>query len=159
MEKTALLSNDGVYRYRLTRRFEQPGRLLPFLMLNPSIADADIDDPTIRRCIGFARELGFAGIVVSNLYAFRATKPKDLWKAADPIGPDNSMHLHRLFGEAAAQQSPVIAAWGVNAKPERVEEILQNRYANLLVCLGKTQDGHPKHPLYLPKGAQLVSWP
>ncbi len=84
--KEAVISDCGRYRYRLTRRWGD-GPLLSFIMLNPSTADAEVDDPTIRRCMGFARRDGYGGIVVGNLYAFRTTKPKALFAADNPLGP------------------------------------------------------------------------
>lgn len=85
VQKAAYLSADGLYRFAL-HRWWGDGIRLGFVMLNPSTADAEIDDPTIRRCMGFARTLGFDGIRVVNLYAYRATKPADLWKADEPTG-------------------------------------------------------------------------
>ncbi|WP_262880425.1 DUF1643 domain-containing protein [Pseudomonas paralcaligenes] len=156
---SAIISECGQYRYRLTRQAEQ---LFPmassalFVMLNPSTADASLDDPTIRRCRGFARAWDCAGIVVANLYALRATNPADLWPHADPVGPENDQHLLALaddFGD-------VVCAWGAHAKPERVErvvQILQGMGARLW-CLGTNKDGSPRHPLYLPASQPLVPW-
>ena len=123
--------------------------MLPFVMLNPSTADADLDDPTIRRCVGFARREGAGGIVVANLYAFRATDPAALMKASDPYGPDNDDALKAVAAEAAATGMPIVCAWGVHGgKSNRPIVLLQSRGARLL-CLGKTKDGNPRHPLYV----------
>jgi hypothetical protein len=152
------LSDDGLYRYRLSR-FWGPGLALPFVMLNPSTADGEVDDPTIRRCVGFARRLGFDGIGVWNLYAYRATKPADLWQADYPVGPDNDRCLRHLF-EWARNEVPVVAAWGSHAKPERVAQVLAMPWADTaLWCLGRTAGGAPRHPLYLPGDADLVRFP
>lgn len=122
-------------------------------MLNPSTADHVIDDPTIRRCVGFAKAWGFGRLVVANLFALRATNPYELVLAPDPIGPDNDAHI---VEQCAGRR--VFAAWGVTVANMSVPA-LRNRAAvvrrligaNALVeHLGLTKDGHPKHPLYLP---------
>ena len=98
IRKTADISDCGAYRYRLTREWSDKP-LLPFVMLNPSDANAEIDDPTIRRCMGFARAWGYGGIVVGNLYAFRTPYPETLWKAPDPYGPLNDAALIKIGGK------------------------------------------------------------
>jgi hypothetical protein len=115
-------------------------------MLNPSTADAEIDDPTIRRCIGFAKAWGFEGIVVRNLYALRATNPKELWVHEDPVGPDNNAFLGDTLGDEFT-----VCAWGANAKPFRVQSVVGRLTATgaALRHLGLTKDGYPRHPLYL----------
>lgn len=108
IQKEASISGCGRYRYALHRWWGH-GTTLGFIMLNPSTADADIDDPTIRRCMGFARDFGYDGIRVFNLYAYRATKPADLWKADEPTGGDRNDDLLREVLRQAKHQ-PVIAA-------------------------------------------------
>lgn len=158
--KTADISPDGAYRYTLNRIWGSGRGILPWIMLNPSTADHEVDDPTIRRCIGFARRLGYAGITVVNLYALRSTDPKALLGAADPVGPRNDTVLRRVFLQAAAAGLPVVAAWGVNARPDRVQQVLAMPHAaDQMVSFGVTTDGHPRHPLYLPKTAELAPWP
>lgn len=156
VKRSADLSDCGTYRYRLIRQWSAFESLLPFIMLNPSTADADIDDPTIRRCVGFAHRLGFGGVGVWNLYAYRATKPADLWRAGDPIGPDNDRRLRNLFQWAHIAGRPVVAAWGANAKPERVRHVLAMDGAANLRCLGLTKQGAPRHPLYVSGDSPLV---
>ena len=124
MNSGALISDCGFYRYWLTR----PGRSLIaergpvlFIMLNPSTADAELDDPTIRRCRGFAESWGCAGLTVANLYAYRATDPAALRLCADPVGPDNDAHLVRLLRE----HGEAVCAWGNSAAPDRVREFMQ----------------------------------
>lgn len=152
MISRAMMSPCQRYRYRLERRWAA-GRQLPFVMLNPSTADEHLDDPTIRRCMGFARREGYAGIVVANLYAFRATSPDDLWKAADPYGPDNDAALERVAREA---QGPLVCAWGIHGgRNNRPIAVMQYAGAELF-CLGKTKDGHPRHPLYVKGDQPLV---
>jgi hypothetical protein len=149
---SAYLSEDGLYRYSLTRDFgtlDGEG-ICTFVMLNPSTADATQDDPTIRRCIRFAREWGFDRLKVVNLYALRATDPKQLWLADDPVGPENDHVLSLAFGSSAL----TIAAWGATARQTRVAEIMSWPMRPHL-CLGLTKDGHPRHPLYLRADAKL----
>jgi hypothetical protein len=160
--RSARLSEDGLYRYELARRWAL-GPTARFIMLNPSTADAELDDPTIRRCVGFARALGCGGIVVANLYAYRATRPADLWRAADPVGPRNDHILRELAARTAATGAPLIAAWGARVRPDRVEAVLHLLEAagarDLLTALGVTKDGAPRHPLYLPSSARPEQWP
>ncbi len=117
-------------------------------MLNPSTADESNDDPTIRRCIGFTREWGYGLLEVCNLFAWRTSRPDDLSRVADPVGPANDFHL----SEAACRAHRIVAAWGNKG------QLLGRAYAvrNLLKgykvhCLGLTGPGEPKHPLYVPK--------
>lgn len=153
--KTAIISQCQLYRYELGRSFiENPISPAIFCMLNPSTADAYLDDPTIRRCISFAKNFGHDSLKVVNLYALRTSKPKDLWTSKDPIGPDNDNYLQNLFTE----HKKIICAWGNNAKIERVKNIYQ-MLADLNVdmyCLGTTKSGMPKHPLYLKDTQQLI---
>jgi hypothetical protein len=153
--KTAAISDCGLYRYRLTRRWGS-GPLLPFVMLNPSTADASIDDPTIRRCMGFSRREGADGIAVVNLFAYRTPSPKELW-AVEPRqrhGLHNEHALYDIANEAIETNSPIVCAWGAGAGDAAnfTVEWLKTRGARL-VCLGKTKEGHPRHPLYV-KGDQ-----
>ena len=152
----AILSDCGTYRYHLTRTWD--ARIVPlrFIMLNPSTADAAVDDPTIRRCVGFAKRDGFGGIAVTNLYSFRATKPADLWRAADPVGPGGDDALRLTLSNARDQRVPVVAAWGANARPDRVQWLLGQAGAQQLVCLGLTKGGAPRHPLYVRGDAPFV---
>jgi hypothetical protein len=154
VDKRAELSKNRMYRYRLSRVWSD-GPRATFVMLNPSTADEHSDDPTLRRCIGFARHWGLGGLNVVNLYAFRATQPADLWTAADPIGPDNDRYLK----DAGASSEVLVAAWGMHAKPERVKEVLSIPGFDMLTCLRTTKRGHPSHPLYLPSELSPTSWP
>lgn len=155
--RTAILSTDGIYRYHLTRRWDD-GPILSFVMLNPSTADADIDDPTIRRCSGFAKRDGFAGIAVGNVYAFRATKLADLWQARDPYGPENHSALLRIAMEAVRDSTPVVCAWGARGGNSNRHISLMMQAGARLVCLGKTKDGHPRHPLSVKRNQPLEAF-
>lgn len=117
-----------------------------FVGLNPSTADETQDDPTIRRCIAFAKDWGYAGLCMTNLFAFRATDPKDMKAAAEPTGSENDMHLKALAEGAGV----IVAAWGANGTYKgRDAEV--RRLLPALHYLALTKDGHPGHPLYLRK--------
>ena len=154
----AVLSGCGRYRYALTRGDWLDGEgTCMFVMLNPSTADAREDDPTIRRCVGFARSWGFARLVVANLYAFRATDPRGLWAAEDPVGPDNDRWLWDLSYGA----HEVIAAWGATRHPggaDRVRAVLEALGSphDSTRCLGQTMALHPRHPLYVRRDARRI---
>ena len=153
-EPSAVISDDGRYRYELRRRWA-PGPLLEWVMLNPSTADAAEDDPTIRRCIKFARDWGFNGIRVTNLFAYRATNPDELGKTNDPFGPENSEYLRSAFGPIT------VCAWGSHKYVGRVNQNTDvfERENTAFLCLGYNQDGSPKHPLYVPANRGLSPWP
>jgi hypothetical protein len=149
---SAVLSDCGRYRYKLTRNWNESLPMLTFIMLNPSIADATLDDPTIRRCIGFARGRGFGGLQVLNLFAFRATDPVHMKAANDPVGSDNDSYIIAALTAAVADSAPVIAAWGVhgahNGRDAEVRKLSMECGVKLM-CLGSTKGGHPRHPLYV----------
>lgn len=151
MRSSAVLSPCGLYRYHLSRRWDEAGHEACFIMLNPSTADASEDDPTIRRCVGFSRAWGLGALVVVNLYAYRATDPKALWRAArrlDIVGPENDYHIK----QAVEGKPTVIAAWGALPRERwaRSSEVKKLIVASAtLSCLGKTSCGNPRHPLYL----------
>jgi len=155
MKRLAWLSDCGTYRYALYRRWSEgcnPDnyKVLTFIMLNPSTADGYKDDPTVRKCIGFAMKLGFDAIWVLNLYALRSTDPKGLWKHGDPVGPDNDEHLRTMIEKG----DTVIAAWGAHAKPERVAEVV--KLLPKMQCLGYTKGRQPRHPLMLAYTTPLI---
>lgn len=146
------------YRYRLERTWDAARPKLVFIMLNPSIASHLIDDATIRRCMGFARAMGYGGIVVVNMFAWISTNPKELATVADPVGPDNLEHV--LAAIQGAKQ--VVAAWGVlkSPLPKQVQTMIGiiREECPRIKCFGMTKDGHPKHPLYLSGETKLVPW-
>lgn len=159
MYRAATISADQLYRYDLVRRWADEGPVATFVMLNPSTADAEVDDKTILRCIGFARAWYCAAVRVLNLYAWRDTDPRVLWTVPDPVGPENDAHLTRAAERAQARRWPLVAAWGVNAKPDRVAAVLALPGMAALQCLGVTKDGAPRHPLYVKGTAELRPWP
>lgn len=175
----AVFSDDRVYRYVLTR-FWTPGSANAstayFVGLNPSTADELTDDPTVRRCIGFARDWGCDGMVMLNAFAFRATDPRDMKAAADPIGPDNDSHL-RAWTWHPRPTDVVVACWGCHGdhklRGRHVQQLLREECGDrqrpyvgserpdpydCLFTFGLTKDGHPKHPLYLAKTTRVVRW-
>lgn len=148
----ARFSADGRYRYRLWRHWDASRPRVAFVMLNPSTADARRDDPTIRRCIGFARRWGFGGVEVVNLFALRAPDPRALRVAADPVGPANDRYLRRTLRSV----SHIVLAWGTDRMARRSSgaRLLFSRRRSR--CLGLTRSGEPRHPLYLRGDARLV---
>lgn len=163
MNPSAILSDCGKFCYRLSRTWDdgiQSCRAV-FVMLNPSTADAEQDDPTIRKCIGFARRWGAGGIDVVNLYAYRATDPADLKAAGRPVGPENDRYIDETVVQPG-DDGWVICAWGVNAKGlERPAKVLA-RLGELGVkpcALRLTATGIPWHPLMLPYSAQPFAFP
>lgn len=155
MKSDALISPCGQYRYWLTRTWDDDARALPIVMLNPSTADAYEDDPTIRRCISFAKREGYGGIRVVNLFAFRATSPKEMLASENPYGPGNWDHLLKMLVDARNSDTPILCAWGAHAVRGMAKSFQEYAKVNRarLVCLGKTNGGHPRHPLYV-KGDQ-----
>lgn len=152
----AELSDCGLYRYRLWREWDaRLGRVL-WVLLNPSTADAERDDPTVKKCCGFARRWGYGGIEIINLFAFRATNPMDLLGAADPIGPAND----QVIGDALLRDfSLVVAAWGRDGSLlDRGGSVRPRLRAHpRVMCLGetKTSPREPKHPVRLGYNTEL----
>ena len=148
----AVFSSDRQYRYRLWRVWDESLPLCLFVMLNPSTADASKNDPTVRRCIGFARSWGYGGLLVGNLFALRSTDPSVLYQAEYPVGSDNDGALFDM----ARQAGLVIAAWGTHGKHlDRGAEVIANR-PSALYHLGLTAGGYPRHPLYVPSATRPV---
>lgn len=147
---SALISDCGKYRYSLTRIWDSEKPKVLFIMLNPSTADGEQDDPTIRRCIGFAKAWGYGGLYVCNLFAYRATNPKELLKVDNPFGDKNIWCTKKL----ADRVDKVICAWGNRPILKKVlkgqSEMDLVRFAQgKLYAIDFAKDGTPKHPLYL----------
>lgn len=162
VRKSAVLSECGRYRYRLGRSWDDALPPVNFVMLNPSTADADVDDPTIRRCIRYARDWGYGSLVVTNLFAFRATDPRGLRKADDPVGPENDRHTIEAATTARDAGGLVVCAWGVMLGPRRrrIEVVgLMRRLGVDLHAIKLSGGGHPCHPLYLKADLRPVRWP
>jgi hypothetical protein len=159
VDRSAVLSEDGVYRYSLTRSFPpldpavDRGRVC-WQLCNPSTADALKDDPTVLKGVGFALRWGYSSIEFVNRAAFRATNPKHLLSAADPIGPENARYVREAFDRADL----IVFAWG-KAWPKKLDRLspvpsVAPRYA---MCLGHNDDGSPRHPLMLAYATPLVA--
>lgn len=149
MQRSALLSECGQYRYELRRTWDTAKTTVLFIGLNPSVADAEIDDNTIRVLCGYAERWGYGGLVVANLFAYRSTDRGALVKVSDPIGPENNQHLQRLVSEVET----VVCVWGGDGR-------LFGRSSEVLTmvpkpkCLTVLKSGQPGHPLY--KDGKLV---
>lgn len=153
MIRSAIVSEDRRYRYCLYRRwFAEPAAPVLWIMLNPSTADDEIDDPTIRRCIDFTKSWGYGAMYVGNLYAYRATNPAFVRALPDDQarGPRNAFHLSAMADAAEL----VVCAWGASLK-HLPETLIQVPRHNNIKCLGRTVTGQPKHPLYLSKQTPL----
>lgn len=152
MMKDAVISPCGLYRYKLTRCWDQDLPGLNFIMLNPSTADASKDDATIRSCIRLARAWGCGSFCVYNLFALRATNPEALRKAEDPIGPENAMWLKTLAAYVREGLAKVIAAWGAHGTLYERDLDVCAMFRCRLEALGLNKDGTPEHPLYVKTG-------
>lgn len=152
-ESGAEFSQCRDYRYSLWRFWGKSKGCVAFICLNPSTANEYKNDPTIRRCINYAQSWGYGGLVMLNLFAYRATKPEFLYNASDPIGPDNDFHLRNISNKADI----IIAAWGIHGnyldRDKTVMKILKDPK-----CLAITKNGYPKHPLYLKKDLKPISF-
>jgi hypothetical protein len=155
IEATATISACGTYRYDLRRRWDPAKPTCLFVMLNPSTADATADDPTIRRCVGFAAGWGYGELIVVNLFASRATDPADLRKHRSPVGPANDATI-----AAQARRADFhVAAWGMYGALHGRGAEVRRRFTEWgipLHHLGLTREGHPRHPLRLRGGLEPV---
>lgn len=153
LQSEATFSPDRVFRYDLWRRWIGGTGYAMFVGLNPSTADEVQDDPTVRRCIAFAKSWGYAALCMTNAFAFRATDPADMMAAADPVGPENDHFLLARAKDAGV----VVAAWGNTGvflgRDRAVRALLPG-----LSCLRLTGQGQPWHPLYLPGSLRPVRW-
>ncbi len=160
MIRDAEISDCENYRYRLTREWGASTSMITFIGLNPSTADGDVDDPTMRRLIGFAKSFGFDNLEMLNLLAYRCTDPKSI--------PRFEGKRHLTYGEivgplqvnylGGAKGQKIVACWGATTGVPNFgwqREWVQNIYKNELWCFGTTKAGHPKHPLYLKGTTQL----
>ncbi len=150
-DKGAIPPEYGSHRYALWRRWDESRPTVMFIMLNPSKADADSDDPTIRRCIGFAKSWGYGSLLVGNLFGRRATKPRDLKAEGragkDIVGLGNDEALEYM----ADRSELVVAAWGNHGGFHCRSDEIRQRFEGQLHCLKLNKTGEPGHPLTLPK--------
>lgn len=153
---SALFDPTGRYRYSLTRTWDSAANRVCFCLLNPSTADAVRDDPTLRRCLGYARRWGFGSVEVVNIFALRATDPRELRRADDPVGPRNDAAIRR----AARRAALVVAGWGAHGalldRGDAVRRLLISLSDVDVVTLGHTKSGHPRHPLYTRADARTI---
>lgn len=150
MQSDATISRGGKYRYDLLRTWNADHPAVVFIMLNPSKADASVNDATIRRCMSFARWWGYGGIIVVNLFAIRSTDPSNIYLSPRPIGKDNDDYIAKH-----SSGRDVICAWGNHGEYKnrgwKVFHRILRKQATSIKCLGMTKEGHPKHPLRLSK--------
>lgn len=154
MERDAVISDCGKYRYLLRRAWDHTKPRALFVMLNPSTADAEVDDATIRSCIRLSKTWSFGSFEVVNLFGLRATDPAEIAKAADPFGPK----IGDVMDAAINRCDVVICAWGAHPMAERRARDITSwvrGWKPSAYCLGKTKAGAPKHPLYIKSGTPL----
>lgn len=144
----AIFSEDRRYRYQLWRIWDESKHKIMFIGLNPSTANESTDDPTIRRVIRFAKDWGYGGVLMGNLFALISPYPNDLFTSNDPLG-DNDKHL-KVMVESAEK---VVFAWGAFSQAVNREAEVSSWIDGY--CLGKNKDGSPKHPLYLKSDTKL----
>lgn len=152
-ETTAVFSDDRTYRYVLTRQWDPARRSLAFVMLNPSTADEWANDPTVERCERRAHLMGYGGLIVLNLFAYRATQPQAMLAHRDPVGSDNDAHIARILNGWPGARPDVVCAWGTHGRHrgrDRAVTKLILRARIQPMVLGVTKDGFPRHPLYVP---------
>lgn len=172
MERKTIFSADRKYRYTLWREFysvraanpplipvegNQAHNYVQFIGLNPSTADETNDDPTIRRCIGYAKAWGYGALCMTNLFAFRATDPRDMYAADEPIGLENNTRLLEIGNGAGL----IIAAWGNHGAHLDRQDWVKKMFFDCklkLHALQITRSGAPSHPLYLPKNLQPIPY-
>lgn len=155
MNKGAVISDCGNYRYSLSRVWDVQLPMLLFIMLNPSTADDKEDDRTISRCIDFAKSWGYGGFYVGNLFAYRTKEPKILkgyFKAGgDIIGPENMQHIKAMSIECRA----VVFAWGTSGSLNNQDTKIVSMFPNAM-CIKRTKKGFPIHPLYQDGSLKLI---
>lgn len=171
MSRQCEFSSDRIYRYTLWREWDVDSltgcaddlprvhEYLAVIGLNPSTADETQDDPTIKKCVKFAKRWGFGALCMTNLFAYRSTFPRDLLKVDDPTGPENLQHLFM----AARDAGMVLAAWGksvpiISSRAEFVSGVLKAGGVNLF-ALRKNSDGSPQHPIYVPDATEPMPFP
>ena len=153
LDSGAKFSDDRVYRYRLWRIWDRSLPIVLFIGLNPSTADEKKNDPTVTRCINFAKRWGTGGIYMGNIFALRATDPNVMMNHSEPIGVYNNYELKQMILRCHLN----VACWGT--KGLHLGQGMQvAQFFSGFKCLGITKDGHPKHPLYLRNDTELIDW-
>jgi hypothetical protein len=145
---------EGAYRYLLWRTWDASLPHALWILLNPSMADERIDDPTLRRCTAFSASWRFGELEIVNLFALRTPYPRDLYQAADPVGAAND----RSIIAAARRATCIILAWGAHGgyrqRDQAVLVLLAAHTALGPCCLGVTRSNSPRHPLYIARNKQ-----
>jgi len=158
----ALISQCKKYRYLLGRVVGDSKKVCLFIMLNPSTADAEKNDPTITRCMHYASAWGYGRMVVANLFAYRATQPSELKKVDDPVGPSNTMYLEAILKEVKETGGTVVCAWGNHGsllfQSRKIRSFLKSQ-GIVPTGLKVNKSGEPSHPLYLSKSLIPVTLP
>ena len=153
INKTANFSSCRKYRYSLSRIWNKQKKFVLFIGLNPSTADEKMDDPTIRRCSGYAQKWGYGGFIMVNLFAYRSTLPSKLKKVKYPVGSENDKYIVILSKKADI----TVAAWGNNGNLYSRDKQVLNLVPSLM-CLKINKSGQPAHPLYLKKDLKLINY-
>lgn len=155
-QRRALYSDCGAYRYLLEVAWLPARGMAQFIGLNPSTATETMDDPTLRRCKQFAADWGYGGLLMTNVAAFRATDPREMAKAGNPVGTENTAAFLSSFDAPL-----VVACWGGGGAHKRLAAqaaAVRVAFGGRLQCFGLTDSGQPLHPLYLPRSAKPGAW-
>jgi hypothetical protein len=158
LDRDAFISDCGKYRYLLRRVWDYGSCRALVIMLNPSTADATVDDATIRSLTRLLRGLGYGSFEVVNVFAFRSTDSKRLLDIDDPVGPQNESIVRSAIGRCDV----AICAWGAHPMAREASIDIRNAIRAVrpaMYCFGKTRDGSPKHPLYIKSGTKLEVYP
>lgn len=163
MRRDALISYDGLYRYTLNRDWDNKLPTLTWIMLNPSKASATLDNPTVKECVRLSTRFGFGGLLVLNLFAFRAIDPKQIKRQPDPVGPNNNSIIEtKIDSHGGTLIRAIVLAWGNHGVfRNRNEEVLALVKASGQVDvfhLGLTLSGQPRHPLGVMGRPDLSRW-
>ena len=151
--KNATFSSCRTYRYSLSRIWDKKKKYVLFIGLNPSTANEEEDDPTIRRCVNYSKDWGYGGFIIVNLFAYRTTLPSNLKKVKYPVGSENDKYIVKLSKKADI----TVAAWGDNGNLYNRDKQVLSLVPNLL-CLKINKSGQPAHPLYLKKDLKLTKF-
>jgi hypothetical protein len=154
MKRDAEFSSCGSYRYSVSRIWDESLPAVLFIMLNPSSADGTKDDPSIRRCISYAKDWGFGSLFVGNLFALKSTKPTGLLESTNPEGPENLKYLLKLSSHCKM----IVCVWGNGTILKKLSANSPKNLNRKLHCLKLSLDGIPCHPLYLPKDLKPIEW-
>lgn len=155
----AIFSQDRMYRYTLTRTWDSERPYGVFIGVNPSTADEERLDPTLRRVIRFLDREGCGGMIVLNLFAFRATDPLAMKLVKDPVGEDNDHWINQVVNHVTSE-GPILVGWGAHGgHMNRSSVVGPTLPRSRTFCLGLCKDGEPKHPLYIASAAPFVPWP